>query len=546
MSALSCQLTGIDPMGKNGKCLGYDKNTGKLGYVESGGLYGFTSSMIGQMFVMPVQTVDYVRYIAGNFGIAKPSYAANAGGWGFSQLEPVTKLWSVFRNIVYVAFILILLIIGVAIMFRVKIDPRTVMTLQNQLPKIIIGVILVTFSLGIAGLLIDIMYASTYLAVGIFDQADPDHKIISENIGLNLVGSNNPVTALDYAFKDVPTNSLNNESGIGGISHAAANSIAGYLGGVFNNEPGRIIVGIVSGFLGLSIGGASGIPLVGLVTGALAGIFGAINAEAVVTTVVSYVGFLVIAIAILASLFRLWFQLILAYVSILIDIVFAPIWIVAGLIPGSKINFSSWLRNLTANLAAFPAVVVMFLLARTFLSEFNGTSSAFAPPLVGNPGTADQIGSLIALGIIIATPNVVKLMKQIFGAPQGGFGPVFEGLSAGLAIVSTPGRAIGSRLFGEDRQGRARVGRRFLGVGFGTSARTVTQSRASRFVGSRVGGNTRLGRWIQGRREAFRQRPLEQPATAAPGAGAASQNTQQQAAPAAGGDTNNEGGGTTT
>ena len=87
-------------------------------------------------------------------------------GTGFDGLKPLLPLWTVFRNIVYILFVLVFVIIGVAIMLRLKIDPRTVMTIQNQIPKLIIGILLVTFSFSIAGFLIDIMYTSIYLIGG--------------------------------------------------------------------------------------------------------------------------------------------------------------------------------------------------------------------------------------------------------------------------------------------------------------------------------------------------------------------------------------------
>src|SRR5258708_14361646 len=50
------------------------------------------------------------------------------------------------------------------IMFRVKISPQVVVSVQSALPKIAIALVLVTFSYAIAGFLIDIMY----VFVGLF------------------------------------------------------------------------------------------------------------------------------------------------------------------------------------------------------------------------------------------------------------------------------------------------------------------------------------------------------------------------------------------
>src|SRR3989344_3077867 len=480
MSALSCQLTGVDPLSANNKCLGFDTKTGKLGYVDGNGwLVGFASSAIGQLYIMPVHTADYVRHLAGNFGFAKNSYAANAD-LGFDSLTPLQPLWSTFRNFVYAAFIVIFLILGVAIMFRVKIDPRTVMTLQNQIPRIIIGIILVTFSLAIAGLLIDLMYVSCYLAVNIFMQAEPG--LFKETAG-TIVGSTNPFDGL--------YNTLSSTYALPDITQNAAGTIGGHLGDLFDNVMGRGIVGLLGGIFGIIIGGTvgnlqvfgtGGAGIGALIGGAAGSIFGAAFAPQVMGTVISMIAFLVIAVAVIASLFRLWFQLILAYIGILIDIVFAPFWIVAGLIPGSKINFSSWIRNLAANLAAFQAVLILFMLAKIFIYEFGkgGSATYFTPPLIGNPANSIQLGSIIALGLILISPSVVKMMKTVFGAPQAGFGPVFEGLTTGFGIIATPTRKLTGSLFGKNPYtGAPGAGSRILGT----------------FMRTKVGGAA--GAWAQ-------------------------------------------------
>lgn len=490
MSALACQLTGYDPLTKSGRCLGFDVNTGKFGYTETnGGLAGFATNMIAQMYVMPTHTSEYVRYLSSNFGIAKP---VSAQGFGFESLSPLANLWATFRNLVYAVFVIIFMIIGIAIMFRVKIDPRTVMTIQNQLPRIIIGIILVTFSLAIAGLLIDLMYVVSYLVVGVFLQANND---LFGPVTLNIVGSTNPINALNFT--------ANVSGGLGGISDlssGASTAIGGHLGDLFDNPMGSTIVGIITGAIGMIVGGTignisvfgTGGPGIGALLGAvIGGIFGAAAADEIAGAVISMIAFLVIAVAVIASLFRLWFQLILAYINILIDIVFAPFWIAAGLIPGSKINFSSWVRNLAANLAAFPAVITMFLLARMFVDEFKGEpTSAFVPPLIGDPGTTNQIGAIIALGIVLATPSVVKLMKQVFGAPQAGFGPVFESLSTGFGIVATPTRRITGSLFGKNPYtGAPRAGSRI----FGDMLRRTTKNATAGAWGQLLTGGGRRG-----------------------------------------------------
>ncbi|MBI4078796.1 MAG: hypothetical protein HY429_00640, partial [Candidatus Levybacteria bacterium] len=121
MAAVSCQLTGIDPINPHGKCLGIDAQTGKIGFVDpskssgGGGAIGVTSKAISMLFTPPIHTSDYFAYLGENFGITKKAYAQ---GTGFTSLTPLLPLWSAFRNIVYLLFIIVFVVVGLAIMLR--------------------------------------------------------------------------------------------------------------------------------------------------------------------------------------------------------------------------------------------------------------------------------------------------------------------------------------------------------------------------------------------------------------------------------------------
>src|SRR3989344_5398845 len=195
MLALTCQLVGIDPTQPNRQCLGIDQKTGKIGFLPTGdaekmqigGAIGGMSNMISMLYAPPIHTSDYFQNLAQNFGIVKNANA-QVTGTGFKGLEPLQKLWEAFRNIVYLLFVIVFVVIGLAIMLRIKIDPRTVMTIQNQIPKIIIGIILVTFSFAIGGFLIDLMWVTIYLVFGIISGVSPEiaSSVNSLNPALHL------------------------------------------------------------------------------------------------------------------------------------------------------------------------------------------------------------------------------------------------------------------------------------------------------------------------------------------------------------------------
>src|SRR5581483_1458868 len=376
MSSMTCALAGIDAVDRTQKCLGI--SDGKIGPVESnGGALGAMGNLIAITYNPPLHTADFVRYMAGNFGITKNAYAQEAG-IGFQGLTPLMNIWIAFRNITYLLFIILFLIIGFAIMFRIHIDPRTVMTVENQIPKIIVGIILVTFSFAIVGLLIDFMWILTFLSIEVF-------KTIP---GVNLGDSFNQVqgrNVLEVANNIMGAGRFGGLVGVAGTSSGAISSI---IASIFQGPGASVIVGMILGAAG-AVGGTLLVQGIGTLIGGIVGTtLGGLTGSSALGFVGGLIAFLVIVIALLFALFRLWFTLIKAYVMILIVAVFSPFWVLAGILPGSRLNFTNLLRELGSNLVTFPATIIMFLLGKTFLDIFAGSANGapFVPPLIGNPG----------------------------------------------------------------------------------------------------------------------------------------------------------------
>ncbi len=416
MSSLTCQLAGIDPTNPKQSCLGVDPITNKIGFLErspapngAGGAIGFMGNMISTLYTPPLHTSDYFKDLASNFGISKKTYAQNTGGTGFQGLSPLIGIWSAFRNIVYLFLVIIFVVIGLAIMLRIKIDPRTVMSIQNQIPKIIIGILVVTFSFAIAGFLIDLMWVFIYLIFGIFSGIP---GVNLDNLNPSNIQGQNALRVASHI----------KEGGIFGIASNVASSVQDLILNLLGIGTAD---GIKRGLLAIFTVGISELPYI--------------------------IPFLIIVITLLIALIRLWFTLIMAYVHILLDVVLAPFWIIGGIVPGSPISLSGWIRDLVANLAAFPVVIAMFMLGKVFMEAFgcdpkiqackDSLSHNFVPPLIGNPGDPNAIGSLIGLGIILMTPNVVTMLKTALKTPKfEGAGGLGKALAPGLG---TPGRVVG-------------------------------------------------------------------------------------------------------
>lgn len=455
ISALTCQVAGIDAINPQQKCLGIDTKTGKIGYVEGGGgLIGLTSQGIAMLYIPPIHTSEYIAYLGNNFGIAKSANAQGVGA-GFASLSPFLGLWTTFRNIVYLLFILFFVIIGVMIMLRIKIDQKAVMGVENQIPKIIIGIILVTFSFAIAGLLIDFMYVIIYLAISIISPKDiATLSLTSSPFGFvnslfkTSTGGNQGLWVLIFhPAQMVGESVINGMKGLGGELTTGTATGVGLGAGALMGSASLIMwpLGVLMAFFTIPRL-LCGIPFIsGAVPDQVC--FVANNAGSVTVGVIAgALAFLVIGAAILWALIRLWFALLNAYIFIIIDVVTAPFWIIAGIAPGSTFNFSAWIRDLMANLMAFPTAIILFLLGKRFMEDMGAIPGVaqFTPPLIGTPAAPLTLAPFVGLGVILLTPTVVQMMRDVFKAPPFKYTAAI-GQAVGIG-AGVPHRIIGGGL----------------------------------------------------------------------------------------------------
>lgn len=457
MSTIVCQLGGVDITHVGQPCLGFNASTGKIGYTHSSGLIGLTTYMIASLYTPPAHLGDFTQDLANNFGIAKHAYAQ---GVGYQSISPLIEIWKVSRNMVYLVFVVVFVLVGFAIMFRFQIDPRTVMSIENQLPKLTIGLLLVTFSFAIAGLLIDAMWTTTFLVTNIVVSVDngyansPDANVIrmdAKRVNTSLF--ENP---LGFANNILPNGIFPTALGAGGSFRDVLLSIL---------TPGN------TARLGLSPPPPdceNGTPFIGFfgtawcnfsdnIGGHIADLLGEIFG-AVIANIIGALGVAIVLIAIIIAMVRVWFTLLIAYVYILLDIVMGPFMILFGMFPGSKLGFGSWARDLLANLMSFPVTIGLFLIGRLFMDAFTGpnqTQALFVPPLIGNPngtsGAGNPLGWLLGLAIILITPGIVNTMRELFKAPQSKLGAqVFQGLSMGGKAVTSLGRGVFGAFTGND------------------------------------------------------------------------------------------------
>jgi hypothetical protein len=366
----------------------------------------------------PANTAVAVYDIGRTLGfVTEKTYAQSTG---FSGLSPLINIWRLFRNMAYVLLSVALIIVAFMIMFRSKIDPHTVITVQAALPRVAVALILITFSYAIAGLLIDLMYVLLFMAHALFTSAGlPGARpgLFGEYTTREAFTTGNLLQAVGAVFP-------------GGIIQYGqiAQTILGINTEILSGVAGGIVLGIVGFFTG-GIGGA-------LVTGGLGAGAGFIAGPAL--------GALIIGIFVLILIVRLFFVFLGAYVQIILAVVFSPIQILMGIIPGNK-GFESWFRTIAGNLAVFVVAGIMFMLATLFIFQTEDAVDRpiWAPPYVGIvQSTTNAIGALFALGVLMMIPPVASNVRQKIIGQSGG------GVAVGSALNLGVPMSIGSAAVG--------------------------------------------------------------------------------------------------
>lgn len=316
----------------------------------------------------PASTQQYIAYINNNLqrhSLTQPAYAQNAtgegGGYGFARLEGFLPLWKAFRNIAYFFFILAFVIYGFMIMFRVKINPQTAANIQLALPKLIVTLILITFSYAIVGLLIDFMWVGYYLILNTLDS----FGVFGETKG--VLGFINDI------FRGLA-------SGGGGL--------------------------IITSMFQAVLAAYAGVPGT---LGALTGISG--NIFTALMLVPSFWGIgiillIIMLIAVIIALIKLFVKLVTAYVTIFINLVLSPLILLGGILPGKSDAFSSWITSLVANIVVFPVASILLLFSGYFMTQ---PVASLVEDVIG------ALGIDVSLSLIENTqriPNVPLLSPQ--------------------------------------------------------------------------------------------------------------------------------------
>lgn len=381
------------------------------------GMIQTISSFIALLYVSPPASgVEYLADMGKRIGIVQPAYAQETG---FEKMEAYRKIWKVFRDITYVFFVLILVFMGFAIMFRMKISPQAVITIQSALPKVVIGLILITFSYAIVGLLIDFMFVAANLIFFTLSKLEAFAAFtdLARRIGYDLA-----ITSDQKAFGILL---------LGGLLPSLA-IMAFFL----------VLPTVAGGFLG---------TILALPTG---------GTSLIVAGGIDLAIILILAIVFLIALIRVLWALLKAYVIVVVNLIFAPFQILIGILPGSG-AIGSWFRNLIANLAVFPAILTMVLLSYYIIYE--GLALIFYPIFDFLLGEKDlntlmdavravrgDLGEMtvlcfVSLGVLLMAPKAADMIKSFVAGKPFEYGTAIGEAMGPMRMAAPYGVGYGIR-----------------------------------------------------------------------------------------------------
>lgn len=422
-------------------------------------LLGFIGSSISMIALNPpASTNQYLSYVQNNLAqhqIVKPALAQSEG-YGFQTMTPFAALWKAFRNVAYTLFVVVFIVYGFMIMFRFKISPQTVITFESAIPNLIGILLVITFSFAIVGIVWDI---STFTFFAFY----------------NLLRANGVVVNTGFLGITFPEFASGRFGGL--MVSFAINMILAVI-----ISPFAIIGTLLGGneFISSIMSGAIGLGM--LFTG-----IGLIIA-------------LIIMIGIFISYFKLFKSLLSSFIDLVIGLIFAPIELLQGIMPGSKV-VENWMMRMFANAMVFPVASGLLMLSyifmvqtiygfagwlggpievlfgvNNFVSWIPGTLGGLNIPLISFFGaTPSAIMGIIGLGLLFMASKYTDLVKEALKVPPSKYGSaVAEAINEGGRQVHDPNSTARKYVPGIDGAVRAgdALGRHTLG----TPATDVTKA----------------------------------------------------------------------
>jgi len=303
-------------------------------------------------------------------------------GWGYLSALGVNSLWSKFLIIAYSLFVIVLIIAGFMIMFRSKLGGQTAVTVYNTLPKVVIAMIVATFSFAIVGTILNVSVFATKLAVSVMGFKEKDEFV-----------------AMDSPFALI-TASREEQKRVGAQSFTGFGDATTFT--KWSTDADSVNKNADAGMKAL--------------TEFLWGLL---------TLVIFYVMYLSASIKVYMMLFT-------TLLNLIVQTIFAPIIAVFSAVPGQDALLKNWFSNVLRASFTFPVVTVLVNVPNYIfrLWSENKFLLGIKPLTQGNFDDPIEVSGLIMTGIIMVLPllcynaaaNAPTMLNDIFPPAQQGKG----------------------------------------------------------------------------------------------------------------------------
>lgn len=392
-------------------------------------IFGVLSTAIIYPYINPPASGIY--WVGENLqkaGLIPKTFATE--GIGFASLKPLTNVWKIFRNISYGLLVIIMISIGFMIMFRVKINPQTMISVENSLPRIVVALILITFSFAISGFLIDLMYLVSGIIISILSNNgivklpnDVNHLLFAKEGWsklFDLVFLNSKIWEIGNGLLAMLPLSVN-------VILRGAISVGTLLLLKIIPPVGKVLTGeICSAFelggLGAFICGAAAWTVLTPIIGLFAPL------------IISLIIFLTTALFVF---FRILFLLLAAYLRILFMIIFSPLILLFDAIPGRN-NFGKWVKGLVADLILFPLTIGFILLSAIIVNLPSAQGELFQPPLLYSV-SPNFFNIILGIGLLFMIPSIGGSIRQLMGIKESPFKLGFSTFFGGTTALASSG-----------------------------------------------------------------------------------------------------------
>lgn len=367
-------------------------------------------------------------------------------GLGYNVLMPMMGLWQWSRNVVYIFYVIIVILLSFLILFRSSLSGQNVITILNSIPSLILSLVLVSLSYPIAGFFVDLIYIGANVAQGLLitSEGAPGYSFVDsqtfgfENQGdrpdVNFLQPDDPAISIWAVWGTAKTEVFDCDTDPD--NPCVSNILPDLQQADYLRFIGKVIK-TSENVTNAALGVVSDSPLLNLILGITA----------------------------LMASFKLFLSLLKSYVMLTLSPVYLPFLFLMAAIPSkTKSSVVNALKPLLAASLSFIAVYVVFLLMIIIgnAEQLNDPTLQslgkfdFAPPLLGY--SYDQITvnngltrTLIIYIMFLATPAIPEMINNMLNVQTSnrmaseagqnaskGFGGLFGGIQGLAKRVNPP------------------------------------------------------------------------------------------------------------